>query len=385
MRSRVDSRRVPLLTSVLLMAVFCLNVHGADETKRNVRIATFNASLYGKSEGEILRRLSDPNDAQAKKIASIVQSVRPDILLINEIDFDPKEEVARRLAENFFAVSQDGQQPIHFPHRYAAPSNTGMASGLDINRNAKLDEPEDAFGYGRYPGQYAMTVFSRFPIDRTKIRTFQNFRWKDLPGALRPVHPDTGKPYYSDVVWNQLRLSSKNHIDVPISCFGQTIHLLGSHPTPPVFDGVEDHNGCRNHDEIRFWIDYLEPDQADHLVDDRGDRGGLQEDRKFVIMGDLNSDPFSGDSRKAGIRNLLQHRRVQDPKPIRSGMQADDTAAERIHTAAFGRGRTIRVDYVLPSKNLRLQQSGVFWPSDSDERINASDHRLVWIEVEIPE
>jgi len=33
---------------------------------------------------------------------------------------------------------------------------------------------------------------------------------------------------------------------------GQVIHILASHPTPPVFDGVEDRNGRRNHDEIRL-------------------------------------------------------------------------------------------------------------------------------------
>ena len=30
------------------------------------------------------------------------------------------------------------------------------------------------------------------------------------------------------------------------------------HPTPPVFDGPDDHNGTRNHDEIRFWSDYID-------------------------------------------------------------------------------------------------------------------------------
>ena len=28
-------------------------------------------------------------------------------------------------------------------------------------------------------------------------------------------------------------------------------------PTPPAFDGEEDRNGRRNHDEIRFWVDYV--------------------------------------------------------------------------------------------------------------------------------
>ncbi len=81
--------------------------------------------------------------------------------------------------------------------------------------------------------------------------------WSRMPDAIRPVDPDSDKPYYDDETWNSLRLSSKNHIDVPIVIDKQTVHVLACHPTPPVFDGPEDRNGCRNHDEIRFWIDYL--------------------------------------------------------------------------------------------------------------------------------
>ena len=55
------------------------------------------------------------------------------------------------------------------------------------------------------------------------------------------------------------RLSSKSHWDVPIRIGRETVHFLVSHPTPPVFDGPEDRNGTRNHDEIRFWADYVGP------------------------------------------------------------------------------------------------------------------------------
>ncbi|MEM8666978.1 MAG: endonuclease/exonuclease/phosphatase family protein [Planctomycetota bacterium] len=352
----------------------------ADET---VRIATFNVSLFGKSEGDILRRLADPRDSQAKKIASIVQSVRPDVLLINELDYDPDGETANRLATNFFARSQDGLDPIDYLYMLAFPSNTGIATGQDLNGNGKMDDPQDAFGYGLFPGQYGMAIFSRYPIQVKAVRTFQEYLWKDLPNALRPVHPVTGESYYSDEAWQQFRLSSKNHVDVPIDLIGQTLHVLASHPTPPVFDGDEDHNGCRNHDEIRFWIDYLSDREAKHLKDDRGIIGGLKTGQAFVIMGDLNSDPVNGDSRQAAIRRLLAHPLVQDPEPRRGGLkikQQHSNDERSVLTAKFG-----RVDYVLPSRNLQLEQSGVFWPYDPDSRVEASDHRMVWIDVRSPD
>ena len=60
--------------------------------------------------------------------------------------------------------------------------------------------------------------------------------------------------------------------------------------------------------------------------------------------------------------------------------------AER-RTATFG-----RADYVLPSKGLRVLESGVFWPAPGEfgrslvtEPDPASDHHLVWVDVVVPE
>ncbi len=59
-----------------------------------------------------------------------------------------------------------------------------------------------------------------------------------------------------------LRLSSKSHWDIPLQIGGAIVHVLTAHPTPPVFDGPEDRNGCRNHDEIRLWSDYIDPSRG---------------------------------------------------------------------------------------------------------------------------
>ena len=173
------------------------------EMNATLRIATYNASLYGKKAGEIRRRLQDGRDRQAENIASVVQTVRPDVLLLNEIDYDPDCEVAKMVAEQFFGVGRGKREGIQYPYFYCAPSNTGVTSSLDLNNNRKKGEPNDAWGYGVYPGQYSMAVFSRFPILVDDIRTFQEFLWKDLPGATRPVDPNTNAPYYDDATWNQ--------------------------------------------------------------------------------------------------------------------------------------------------------------------------------------
>ena len=53
----------------------------------------------------------------------------------------------------------------------------------------------------------------------------------------------------------------------------------------------------------------------------------------------------------------------------------------------------LRADYVLLSKSLQIQDTGVFWPADDDplnrltgtgvfgDPVPSSDHRLVWVDV----
>jgi hypothetical protein len=225
-----------------------------------------------------------------------------------------------------------------------------------------------------------MAILSRYPIDREHIRSFQEFRWSQLPAALCPIAPDSSSPFYADAIWQRLRLSSKNHVDVPIVIPGQggntrQLHLLACHPTPPVFDGPEDRNGCRNHDEIRFWREYISQPKADFLTDDQGRRGGLEAGKAFLIAGDLNSDPLRGDSRRTAIVDLLASELVQDPAP--------ESDTHGTATALFGK-RAVRVDYVIPSANLTVVDSGVVWPAPDTPLgrcLDATDHRMVWVDV----
>lgn len=364
-----------------------------EKSPNAIRVASFNVSLYGKKAGEVAERLLAGDDSQATDLATVIQTVRPDILLLCEIDHDADGRTLDAFAEGYLA---EGDAAIDYPYRWSIPTNTGLLGKLDLDSDGDVELPTDAHGFGQYPGQYAMAILSRFEIDRDAIRTFQTFRWSTMPDALKPVDPVTGRSYYSDTVWQSLRLSSKNHADVPIliptsqseASAGngrsnpRPLHLLASHPTPPVFDGKEDRNGKRNHDEIRFWNEYISKPDAEWIIDDSGTVGGLQSDSAadamFVIAGDLNSDPKQGDSLRSGIANLISNPRVQDAMPTSS--------QHGISTAKFGRNE-IRVDYVLPSSNLHVLRSAVVWPdakTDLGKRVRATDHRMVWIDIERP-
>lgn len=126
-----------------------------------------------------------------------------------------------------------------------------MGSGLDLNGDGRLGTGDDAWGFGLFPGQYGMVVYSALPIDRSAVRTFQHQLWSQMPDSLLPWD------HYGREIGQRLRLSSKSHWDIPVRAGRDTIHVLASHPTPPSFDGPEDRKGRRNHDEIRFWADCI--------------------------------------------------------------------------------------------------------------------------------
>lgn len=373
-----------------------------------VRFATFNASLNRNVEGQLIADLSTPGDGQVQAVAEIIQRVRPEVLLINEFDFDEGGTAVRLFQDNYLSVSQNGAEPIEYPYRFIAPSNTGIPSGFDLNNDGVIGGPDDAFGFGFFPGQFGMAVYSMHPIIESDVRTFQHFRWKDMPGALLPDDPATPEPadWYSPEELEVFRLSSKSHWDVPIQVGGKVVHLLASHPTPPVFDGPEDRNGRRNFDEIRFWADYVQPGRrSSYIYDDDGRRGGLAPGASFVIAGDLNSDPFDGDSIPGSAQLVLEHPRVNtsvtpssdgaiEQSLLQGGANDDHLGDPRFDTADFADTApgNLRVDYVLPSKNLRIADAGVFWPTTDDPLFRlvgtfpfpSSDHRLVWVDLYVP-
>ena len=284
-----------------------------------------------------------------------------------------------------------------------------------------------------------MAILSRFPLEAETARTFRRLLWRDFAasegGANIPADPDSGAPYYAAAAWEKLRLSSKSHWDVvAVLPGGRRLHLLASHPTPPVFDGPEDRNGLRNRAEILFWRAYI--DSEAWIKDDRGVAGGLSEGASFVILGDLNNDPADGDSRRDAVAALFTHPKVRDPWPRSAGGAVasvpDDRAPlkrggrwllrSRAEASAAHTGDSaldtadwpetgkrppgnLRVDYALPSSNLSVRGAGVFWPPIEHElgwlvgewstvggaapdggsipvkQQASSDHRLVWVDL----
>lgn len=393
--------KIILTVSLPLLALNPSLSQAQDQKTHPLKVATFNVSMDATnylSRGEIgtgieLANALKNNHQQIRNIAEIIQRTRPDIILLNEFDYieDPKQGVEVFLKE-FLGKSQQGATPIDYPHYYYAPVNTGVSTAFDLNNDGKKEgNLSDAQGFGHFPGHFGMVLLSRYPIEEHYVRTFQHFLWKDMPNAIVPIDPLTNQPWNNNEEWNSLRLSSKSHWDIPVKVADKIVHILASHPTPPVFDGKEDRNGAKNHDEIRFWHDYITPNLGNYIYDDLGSIGGIEQNARFVILGDQNASKNEGGARKEGIGKLLASPYTNNdviPASVGGSLHSDSPFAAN-HTAGWG----MQADYVLPSRSgIEINQSGIFWPEKNTPlyrliatRSASSDHRLVWANLTLTE
>ncbi len=369
----------------------------------SLRVALFNVAMSHATAGKILEQTASPATERFKKIAATIQHVRPDILLLCEFDHhgDGGDDGALdNFCRHYLAVAQQSHSgektaPIDYPYRYLPPSNSGLLSEIDFNGDNQCTLPEDGYGFGDHHGHYGFVILSRYPIDESQLRSWQCFLWRDMPNNQMP------RGYYSAEAQKVFRLSSKSHIALPVIVGDRTLQLLCCHPTPPVFDGEEKRNLRRNHDELRLLVDII--DNADYLYDDKGVQAGLASTDSFIVMGDLNADPVDGDGSKSAIKQLLHHVRIN--RSVSCGRQTPKSLGgrfARIWQPRVGRASEwthlsgLRLDYVLPSHDLKVLKSGVFWPDRKDpmrplmvdekgrERAQAgSDHRMVWVDIKI--
>ena len=365
------------------------------------RYAAFNVVDLG------TKQVQEPGNSQAEAAARVIQEVDPDVLVVNELANNRQEATAPKDAtlddvptdqtnieafvDNYLSEPQGKNlEGIEYEYTLQPESNTGLLpeDDYDFNKDGTAGErPGDAFGFGEYPGHYAFGIASKYPFDEEAIRSFQEFLWDDMPGNLIPLEGEEGVDtedsiYLTEDELDVFRLSSKTHLDVPFDVDGETVHGLFSHPTPAVFDFANNFNGRWNHDENRFWADYVAG--AEYIYDDSGTEGGIDDDASYVLLGDMNAGP--GDepldpATKYFVDNDDFNTRNLPTSP--GGAQLGNQYA----TANFGGGGS-KVDWVLPSPDLSLRSSSVVWPSAdankrglADDVREASDHRLVWADI----
>ena len=338
--------------AALALAFFCAALMAEAGT---VRLATWHLELDRRGPGLLLRDIRRGDDPRIGAIAGVIATVAPDVLVVQGVDYDHH---LRALAALRDRIAEEGP---HYPHLFALRPNTGRPTGLDMDGDGRRGGPRDAQGYGSFSGRGGMAILSRHPVDRDGVRDFSEMLWRDLPGARLPRWPD-GRPFPSEEAQAVQRLSSVGHWAVPVRLPSGPLTLLAFHATTPVFDGEEDRNGRRNHDEIRFWQRYLDG------------AFGPAPARRFVLIGDANLDPGRGAGRRGAIRALLADARLRDPLPGRATVDWEQTGP-------------LRVSYALPSADLGVGAAGVHWPPEGAPGRAAAElagpHRLVWVDVAV--
>lgn len=316
----------------------------------------------------MLRDIEGGKDAQIAAVVQVIAEAAPDVLLLTGFDWDYDGRALAALRARLAEAGQD------YPHSFAPQPNTGVPTGRDMDGNGRLGEPRDAQGYGRFTGADGMALLSRVPIFAEESRDFSGFLWRDLPEGLI-----AGAELAPEAAAVQ-RLSTTAHWDVALRLPGnRRLHLLAWSATPPVYDGPEDRNGRRNRDEAAFWLRYLD--------------GRLPEappPPPYVLLGDANLDPADGEGRRDALDDLLRDPRLQDPRPASPGARAAADPGQRgdpaLDTADYDPPTgNLRVEYILPSADLRVDGAGVIWPEDpAAAAITASRHRLIWVDITLP-
>lgn len=328
-----------------------------------LRLATYNPDLSAPGPGLVLDSLTRAPTRQQQAVVQAIAALQADVLVITGLDFDLQGLALAALADRL------AQAGLDYPHRLALRPNTGVPTGRNIDGNGNSTDPRDAQGFGRFPGEGGMAVLSRLPL--TAGRDFSGFLWADLPGNLMPA---------SDPARDIQRLATTGAWEVTVTLpNGKALTLLLWYASPPVFDGPEDRNGRRNHDEAAFWLALLE-----------GQLAHAPPDPPFVLLGQTSLDPEDGKGRPAALRTLMAHPALQDPAPRGNHGRAEpgQRGDPALDTALYDRLGGLRVDQILPSADLKVTAAGVLWPPATDPLAQtlatASRHRPVWVELKLP-
>lgn len=347
-----------------------------------LRLVFWRVDLQTTGPGLALRDIR-ARASRALQVSQLVAHLDPDILVLSGLDQDLRLVTLGALRD---LMAEHG---VDYPHLFAPPGNAGLRTGLDLNGDARRETPDDAQGYGIFPGQKGLALLSRYPIDLQSTSDFTSFLWAALPRNTSP-HATNGS-MADAAVHDVQRLSSTSHWDVAVDLgSGRRLQLLAWQAGPPAFGG--DRNRARNRDETAFWLAYLD-----------GHLPMQMRDAPFVLIGGSNLDPFDGDGDGAVMQAVLSHPRVQDPQPSslgalasaqsdpRSAMHLGPHALDTVEWPQANGPGNLRVSYILPMTGLHVRQAGVFWPAPDDplvellgtETTSPSRHRPVWVDLDL--
>jgi len=320
-----------------------------------LRVAYFHSGLGRDGPGLMLRALTVRPEAQSTAALDVMAAAGADILVLGDLDWDHGLAGLRALQAG---LAERGRT---YPYFAFPQPVSGIDSGFDLDGDGRLREPEDGLGYGRFTGDNGVAVLSMLPLGAPKLH--HETLWaehRSLTGLV-PKGAETVLPLATSALW-----------EVEVAGFTLLVFAL----TAPVFDGPEDRNGKRNQDQIAFLMT-----QAETLS-------------RPLLTGRINLDPLDGDGFRDTAQALLTSPRLQDPMPRSAGGEAMPNPSGHqgdpgLDTVNWSDGPgALRVDYILPSRQVEISASGVLWPANgaplSETGEEAGQNRLVWVDIAQP-
>ena len=327
-----------------------------------MRVALFHTELSRDGPGLLYRDLIRGGDAQIDAVVRVLGHIDADILVLGGIDHDHAGLAIGALADRLGG----------YPYVFHRPPNRGLATGADLNRDGRLGGPDDALGFGPFRGSEGLAVLSRLPLAAEDVDDRTVLPWIELADHIAP-----------DGTTALERVSTTAHWRLPVDWpGGGRTDLVIWHATPPVFDGREDRNGRRNHDEARLAHDMV--GAATNPV---------------IVAAFANLDPVDGAGRPGALLALLTDGKLWDRPPTSAGGAAASKADGGANLRQRGdpaqdtvdwpdgpnRPGNLRVDLLVPDRAFEVSASGVFWPEEPDlfgrDVRKASRHRVVWMDL----
>ncbi len=381
-----------LLLCSLLSFIACANT---------IKIVHYNIKEMDSTK--IQKGLRGENE-QLNFAKNIVKNLNPDILSLNEIQFDfpnipTKDFKSKGKNVHYLAEIFD----MSFESTAFFPANTGMLSraknGKYILHPTQEDREKyaDLVNFGMFPGQYSMAGIFKYPL--IEVKNFKRLPWRVFNRKidLTPYADANGKPLPKN-----MSLFDKNFTVATLNIEGKEVHIVLFHTVPAFgFGNPKTPNFERNRDQIQFLKWYLTAKKMKFGIQPIGGK-------TFIAMGDWNVDP---ESKNPGAKVLKSLLKTHQP------WIKDKVITYRGSSFNPG-GWTAQLDYILFSKDITVKAAGVYDPDSNYkdlgcktttpteipagmvlvqrtktckalvskeyfELISASDHLPLWAEIEL--
>lgn len=333
-------------------------------------------------------KILDGQNKQTVRAASIVKNLAPDLISINEMQYDKKDVPTKGLPgtgqnmKRFLAII-DPATTADWQYTFGE-GNTGKKAikqtdgNYAENPNAPASRAlADQVNFGTFPGQYSTGFATKFPIKNRLINN--KIRWQDwdksFPFANHALPDGTTLP-------PTMSLFDKNFNDSEVDIGGKLIHFITYH-TVPAFDfgSASNTNVLRNQAQLEFLEWYLlgscEPANTNSQVKQckRGIRPLTTAD-SFIAVGDLNVDYNSTSPGAAVIKRLLTNTRTQDFRAENPDPQFQkDPVTGKSHITYMSDGVDLgklqsNLDYFIVSKDLQVVDAKVAVPETGYQEIS---------------